>query len=175
MAKTKEQKQDAVALLKQRLSDANATVFTNFDGLTVMETNELRNILRKEKIEYTVAKKSLLKVALKDIKIEGIDVDALEEGGLGMASGFSDEVLPAKLLGTFAKKHEAIKLIGGIFNGKFIDAKEVIALAKLPSKQELYSKLVWLLQYPTSGFVNVLAGTMRNLMYALNAIKEKKA
>jgi len=174
MAKTKEQKQEAVKILKERLSDANATVFVNFDGLTVMETNELRNILRKEKIEYTVAKKSLLKIALKDTKIKGIDLDSLE-GGLGMASGFSDEVLPAKLLDTFAKKHEAVKLIGGIFNGEFIDTKEVVALAKLPSKQELFSKLVWLLQYPTSGFVNVLAGTMRNFVYALNAIKEKKA
>ena len=174
MAKTKEQKKDAVQLLKKRLTDANATVFTNFDGLTVMETNELRNILRKEKIKYTVAKKSLLKVALKDINIEGIDVDALE-GGLGMASGFSDEVLPAKLLDTFAKKHEAVKLIGGIFNGKFINTKEVIALAKLPSKQELFAKLVWLVQYPTSGFVNVLAGSLRSFLYTLNAIKEKKA
>ena len=64
--------------------------------------------------------------------------------------------------------------MGAIYEGKFINAEEAQKLAQLPSKEELYGKLVWLLNYPVSGFVNVLAGNLRKLLYALNAIKEKK-
>ncbi len=175
MAKTKEQKEESVKLVKEKMSDTTAVVFTHFDGLSVMDTNEFRTVLRENNIQYTVAKRSLLKVALKDAGISVADIDGLEPGGVGVAFGYEDEVLPAKTVDTFSKTHKALTIIGGIFNGKFIDANETLALAKLPSKPELTQQFVWLLQYPISGFVNVLAGNIRNLVYALKAIQEKKA
>lgn len=175
MAKTKEQKEEAVTLVKEKVSNATSVVFTHFDGLSVMDTNEFRSALREHNIDYTVAKRTLLKVALKDAGIDAADIDSLESGGVGIVFGYDDEVLPAKTVGTFSKTHKELKIIGGIFNGRFINAEETLELAKLPSKLELTQKFVWLLQYPISGFVNVLAGNMRNLVYALKAIQEKKA
>lgn len=174
MAKTKKQKEQEIAQMKEKLGNMKSVVFTNFDGLNVSETDELRSALREADIDYTVMKRSLFKIASKELDVEDAELDTLD-GGVGVALGYGDEVLPAKTLGTFAQKHPALKLVGGIFNGKFIDRKEVGALAKLPSKEELHAKLVWLVQYPTSGFVNVLAGTMRNFVFALKAIGENKA
>ncbi|MDD5039955.1 MAG: 50S ribosomal protein L10 [Patescibacteria group bacterium] len=174
MPKTKAQKKEALSMLTDRLKRTNAVVFTNFDGLTVKEVNEMRSHLREAGIDYTVAKKTLLKLAFKNAPVEGMDVDKLT-GSLGMAAGYDDEVLPAKTLSIFAKKHPALKLIGGIIGGRFAAAAEVAQLASLPSKQELTAKVVWLIQYPIGGFVQVLSGTLRSLVYALKAIEEKKA
>ncbi len=174
MAKTKQQKEDFVSWLEERLPKSKSVIFTNFDGLNVKSTSELRKLLRAEGIEYTVAKKSLMKVAFKKTGFESIDVKSIT-GSVGMALGYGDEVAPAKVLATFAKANPELKLVAGIYEGKLISAQEVKQLASLPSKGELLSKLVWLLNYPASGLVNVLAGNMKNLLYALSAIKDKKA
>ncbi|MFA6098640.1 MAG: 50S ribosomal protein L10 [Patescibacteria group bacterium] len=174
MAKTKVQKQESVKSLSDKLAKIKVVVFTSFDGLNVKATTELRNILREAKIDYTVTKKTLLKLALQQANLKGIDIDTLH-GGLGAAFGYDDEIMPAKILSKFAKKNNALKLVGGIFQGKFVDAAEIKKLAALPGKEELYGKLVWLINYPLSGLVNVLAGNLRSLLYALNAIKDSKA
>jgi large subunit ribosomal protein L10 len=173
MAKTKQQKEDFVAWLEERLPKSKSVIFTNFDGLNVKATSELRKLLRAQGIEYTVAKKSLVKVAFKKTGLDGIDAKTIP-GSIGMALGYGDEVAPAKVLATFAKTNPVLKLVGGIYEGKLISAQEVKQLASLPSKEELLSKLVWLLNYPASGLVNVLAGNMKKLLYVLNAIKDKK-
>ena len=81
---------------------------------------------------------------------------------------------PAKILEQFSKTNGAVKIIGGVIERKFITAAEVIALAKLPSKQELLAKLVGTINAPISGFVNVLAGNLRGFVQVLNAIKDQK-
>jgi len=174
MPKTRQQKEETLKFIKEKLDKTNAVVFTNFDGLSVLEATDLRRELRDNNIDYTVAKKTLLKLALKNADYKEIDLDSLD-GGLGIAFGYEDEVLPAKTLSEFSKKHPALKLVGGIFEKKFIDEAKVKELASLPGKQELYSKIVWLFNYPASGFVNVLAGNIKNLIYALQAVKDKKA
>ncbi|MFA5051668.1 MAG: 50S ribosomal protein L10 [Patescibacteria group bacterium] len=174
MAKTKQQKDEFVAWLEERLPKSKAVVFTNFEGLNVKSTSELRKILREQGIDYTVAKKTLLKVALKKIKLEGIDVKSIT-GSIGMALGYGDEVTAAKTLAVFSRTNPTLKLIGGIYEGRMISAEEVKQLAALPSREELLTKLVWLFNYPTTGLVNVLANQLKSLLYALNAIKDKKS
>jgi large subunit ribosomal protein L10 len=86
-------------------------------------------------------------------------------------------VAPAKALGTFRKdkdKEGRIFFLGGILEGKLLSKKEVEALSELPSKNELYARLVGSINAPISGFVNVLAGNLRNLVNVLKAIEEKK-
>lgn len=173
MAITKQAKETVVQSLQDKFGRAKAVVFTNFEGLSVHEVNEMRHVLREAGIEYAVAKKTLIGLALKKAELDPEAVQALT-GGLGVAFGYGDEILPAKTLDTFAKKHKALKLVGGFFSGAFIDAKQVVALAKLPSKEELLSKVVWLFSYPATGLVNVLAGNLRNLVGVLKAIQEKK-
>ena len=90
--------------------------------------------------------------------------------------GYEDEVVPAKIVDEFKKTHEEqINFIGGVLENNFLSAEKIQELAKLPSKQELYAKIVGSLNAPISGFVNVLAGNMRNLVYVLKAIEEKKS
>jgi len=89
--------------------------------------------------------------------------------------GYNDEVAAAKLIADFAKGREGIEVVGGLLEGSFVDASAINQLSSLPSREELLAKLVGSINMPVSGFVNVLAGNLRGLVYALNAIKESKA
>ncbi len=174
MAKSKEQKKEILEGLKDKIGKSKSIVFTKFDGLQVKENEELRNKLKEENSEYYVAKKTLLDLALKDSDTK-VDVQSFD-GKIATVFGYEDEVAPAKIIDEFKKDREdKIEFLGGILEGKFLSPEEVTALAKLPSKQELYAKIVGSLNAPVSGFVNVLAGNLRNLVYVLKAIEEKKA
>lgn len=173
MAKTKEQKRQTLAELEDNFTKSKAAVFVNFQGLNVKDTTALRNLLRKEKIEYEVAKKTLLKLAVEKTGQIGVDPKSFN-GNIAVAFGFEDEVTPAKVLNQFRATHDALKIIGGTFEKKFIDAAKVIELAQIPSRQELLAKLVGSINSPVSGFVNVLAGNLRGLVQVLKAMSEKK-
>ncbi len=160
--------------LKENLSKAKSVVFTKFNGLGVKDNETLRKELRSEGNEYLVAKKTLLNIALKDADIEGVDTKSME-GQLAAIFGFSDEVSPAKIVAKFGKTHEGkIEFLGGILENKFITGKNVADLAELPSREELYAKLVGSINAPVSGFVNALAGNLRGLVNVLKAVGDKK-
>ncbi len=173
MAKTKQLKEQAIQDLVDNIKSAKSVVFANFQGLKVSESEELRGKCREQKIDYLASKKTLLKKALSEA---GFDVDTKSfEGGVAAVFGTEDEVAPAQVIAGYAKDHEVVKIFGGILEGNFIDAAKVTELSKLPSKQELYAKLVGSINAPVSGFVNVLAGNLRGLVGVLNSIKESKA
>lgn len=172
MPKTRQQKETTLKKLEENIAKMKAAYFVTFDGLKVKETVELRRLLREQRIDYEVIKKTLLKLAFKKYELN-IDVDKIS-GSLGMAIGYEDEITPAKVLDKFAKEHPTLKLVAGIYENKFIDQEQTLALAKLPGKEELLTKLVWLVQYPVSGLVNVLQGNLRGLVYVLKAISENK-
>ena len=174
MAKNKQQKQEILRDLKHKIDKAKSIIFTKYDGLSVQDNNELRKNLKAEDSEYLVAKKTFLELAFKDKKIESLKPREFE-GKVAVVFGYGDEVAPAKIVDNFRKTHEdTIEFVGGILNENYISPEEVAKLAKIPSKEELYAKLVGSLNAPISGFVNVLAGNMRNLVYVLSAIKTKK-
>jgi len=173
MAKTKLQKQEILRDLYAKIDKSKSMVFASFTALTVQEAEELRNELRKENNEYYVAKKTLLSMALQE-KGQEVKVDDFD-GQIAVVFGYGDEVSPAKTLSKFIKTHEnKVEFVGGVMDGKFIEPAEVRELAKLPSKQELYARLVGTINAPVSGFVNVLAGNLRGLVQVLKAISEKK-
>ncbi len=94
-----------------------------------------------------------------------------------MASVFSyqDEVAGAKTIANFSQgREDKVYFLGGILEGKLVSQEDVIALSKIASREELYAKVVGSLQAPISGFVNVLAGSLRSLLYTLKAIEEQK-
>jgi large subunit ribosomal protein L10 len=169
---TKTQKEKIVNDLSQEIKDSKAVIFSDFKGLNVKDMTTLRNELRKEDVSFQVLKKTLLGIALKNAKM---DVDAKKmEGQVAVAVSKKDEVIAAKIIAQMAKKNEKIRIIGGILGKDVLSEKEVIALSKLPSKEELLSKLVGTLNAPVSGFVNVLAGSIRNLVQVLKAVSENK-
>lgn len=173
MPKNKEQKRDILVDLKDKISRSKSIVFTTFDALGVKDNEELRKSLKKENGEYYVSKKTLMSIAFGDSSFSGLDIKALP-GKVAAIFAYEDEVSPAKVVFNFKKnKGGKLSFVGGILDGKFIGAQEVESLAQLPSKQELYAKVVGSLNAPVSGFVNVLAGNIRGLVNVLKAISEK--
>ena len=173
MPKSKQQKQSTVESLVGGLKDAKGVVFANFQGLTVAQTEELRKNARKEGVTVLAAKKTLVKRALESAGLTNADVSSFK-GGVATFIG-NDEVTPAKVVATFAKKNEVVSIFGGILDGKFVDAAMVKSLSTLPGKQELLQKMVGSLNSPISGFVQVNAGIVRSLFNVLNAYQAKKA
>lgn len=172
MAKTKLQKEQAVQALSQGIVDASASVFANYQGLSVAAMEELRSKCREAGVTCVASKKTLVSRALSEA---GITVDTKAFDG-GVAAFFGpDEVTAPKVVAEFAKAHDMVTIFGGVLEGSYIEASEVKALSALPSKQELLGKLVGTINAPVSGFVNVLAGNIRGLANVLNAIKEQKA
>lgn len=172
MAKTRQQKEKELKSFADKFKNGKSLIFVNFTGLKVKEIEELRRNCRNAGVDYAVVKKRLIGLALKDA---GIDFDSKSlENSVAVAIGREDEVVPAKVVYEFAKGHDALKAVGGILEKNFIDKNQVEALAKLPSKDELLAKVVGSINAPVSGFVNVLAGNLRSLLYALNAVKEAK-
>ncbi len=154
MPKNRTQKAEIVAKVADKARRMKSAVFTSIGGYTMEDADKMRAQGRKEGVELIVAKKSLLARALKDA---GVDVDVTAfEGSILTAFGMQDEVAPAKLIASLAKDREAIKIVGGMMDGKSVDATYVKTLAKLPSKQELYAKLVGSIYSPVSGFVRAL-------------------
>ena len=174
MPKTKQQKQVTVKSLVDGLKQAKAVVFANFQGLKVSESEELRKECRKNDIKVLAAKKTLVKRACEDIGLANVDPKVFQ-GGVATFMGMNDEVVAAKVVNTFAKTHDVLKIFGGTLEGKFVDAGAVKSLAALPSKTELLARLVGSINAPVSGFVSVLAGNLRNLVGVLNNIAKAKS
>lgn len=174
MAKTRQQKEQVVTEVTDMFKQMKSAVFTQINGYTMEDANNLRAISKKENMKVFVAKKTLLKLAAAEAKIEGLAPRDLEGSILTMIS-FADEVAPAKTMAKFLKDREKMSIAAGVLEGKFIDASMVTRLAKLPTKQQLLGQLVGTLQAPVSGFVNVLAGNLRGLVTVLNAVKNSKS
>ena len=171
---TKQQKIELVKGLAEKIKASKSAVFVDYKGLKVKDSTDLKKSLRKAGVEYVVVRKTLLDIALKNAGIEGASIKALD-GQIALSLSNTDEISGAKIIDTFSKTNENVKMLGGVLGLQVMNADEVKALAKIPSKEELLAKLVGTLNAPVSGFVNVLAGNLRGLVQVLNAVKEQKA
>lgn len=172
MPKTRAQKGEIVDELSQKLGKMKSVVFTSISGYSVADANSLRTKGREVGIEVMIAKKTLLKRALEQ---NGFNIASEDlEGSILTTIGLDDEVAAAKLMAEFAKDRETIQIVGGILEGKFVGSDAIKQLATLPSREQLLAKLVGSLNAPIYGFVNVLAGNLRSLVFVLNAIKTAK-
>jgi large subunit ribosomal protein L10 len=107
--------------------------------------------------------------------VEGLNAKELS-GKVAAIFSYGDEVAAAKTILGFKKdKEDKIAFLGGVLEGKFLSKEEMEMVAKLPSKKELYAKMLSSMQAPVSGFVNVLAGNLRGLVTVLKAVGEKKS
>lgn len=158
--------------LKDLLSSSKGAVLVDYCGLTVAEDTELRSKMREAGVKYMVAKNTFIRIAAKEAGVEGLD--SYLEHNTAVAFSAEDPVAPAKILNDFSKDHKALEIKAGILDGKVIALDEVKALAELPSRDELLAKLVGSMQAPISGLVNVLQGTIRNFVYTLEAVRQKK-
>lgn len=168
---TRSQKEELVKKLTEKVKAGKVMVFSDYSGTTVAKMKELRDELRKTGSSYKITKKKLIELAFKNSEIE-VDVKNMD-GQIGVAIGEADEVSAAKVLAKFSKENEGFKILQGVLESKVISAEEVMALAKLPTREELLGKLVGTINAPVSGFVNALAGNIRGLVTVLKGIAEK--
>jgi len=169
---TKKQKELLIKEFAENVANSKVLVVCDFKGMTVAEIGELRGILKESGVRMQVLKKTLAQIALDNLEID-LDIRRLE-GQLAFVYGGDDEVSAAKLLNKFAKNNEKLKMLVGALEGKAMEQEDVVALAKLPSKEELLAKVVGSLKAPVSGLVNVLGGNLRGLINVLTAIKDSK-
>jgi large subunit ribosomal protein L10 len=173
MVLTKDQKKNLIDGIQDRVAKSKTLVFTNYQGLKVKDLNVLRKKLKEKGIEYKVIKNTLARLVFKnnDLKIE----DTILDKPAAVAFGYKDEVEPSKIIHEFAKTNNKLEILGGIVNGEFMDVAAIKALALLPSREELYAKVVGSIAAPISGFMNVMSGNLRGLVSVLKQYQEKKA
>ena len=177
---TREKKKQILDHLKEVIPKSNLILLTDFTGTTVLQMRKLREAIREKFADgarYMVVKNTLLRISLENAGYDPSELGKALEGPTAVLYVTDGDPIEAiKIIYNFVKdnKLEKFRFKGGYLEGKMFSGEEVDNLAKLPSKQELLAMLVGGFQGPIRGLVFVLSGLMRNLVYALNAIKEKK-
>ncbi len=154
MAILKEKKEDILKKLKDAVDTSDSVVFVNFHGLGVLDTTELRKELRNKGVGYTVAKKTLVRRALGGANVKG-EMPVID-GEIAIAYA-KDLIAPAREVYTFQKQHkENISILGGVFEGKYMNKEEMMDIATIPETPVLYGQFVNLINSPIQRFAVVL-------------------
>ena len=147
------QKTDLVKTLRNTFENSASVVVVHCMGLTVAESTDLRNKMRNDDCNFKVTKNKITRLALKDTKYQ--HMDGMFSGPTAIGSS-KDPVMPAKVLVDFAKENEKLVIIGGGLEDKSLSMEDVVALAKLPSLNDLRGKLVGLLEAPASKIARLI-------------------
>jgi large subunit ribosomal protein L10 len=170
----KEKKSEVVAALQEKLGRAEFNVLTDFKGLKVAEFTQLRRELKEAGGELAVVKNTLLKLAAGDSETAVLAKYLV--GPTAIVLGYQNPVEIAKIVSKYAKdKPDNFILKAGLLGHSVLTDKDVVELAKMPSREVLLAKLLGALQGVPTSLVSVLAGILRQLLYTLKAIEEKKA
>lgn len=172
MSSVIDRKKQIVEEIKEKIESSQGAVLVDYRGLNVAQVTELREKYREAGVDYKVYKNTMMRFAFEDLGLEEFNEHLV--GPNAIAFGFDDPVQAAKITHEFAKENENLEIKAGLVSGKMIDVEAVKSLASLPSKEVLIAKTLAGFNAPIAGFVNVLQGNMRNLVYALEAIREKK-
>jgi large subunit ribosomal protein L10 len=151
---TLDKKKELVASLEKALKGAKSVVFVKFDKLKVADVNSLRRVLQAQEVGYQVAKKTLLKRALGTHTILG-ELPEIE-GQIAIAYS-TDLLAPAREVFSFEKSHKGnVSIVGGVFDGKYMNASEMMSIATIPPMQTLRAMFVNLINSPIQRFAVVL-------------------
>jgi len=164
---------DQVELLTEKFTKAKAIYFTDFLGLDVSSITKLRNEFFKASVEYIVAKNTLIKLAAKNNKLNGID--KFLSGPTALAISYEEPISPAKILKEFIKSHELPNVKGILLDGEVFSGDDFNRIAAIPTREESLSKLILLFMSPLTQFMNVVKSPMVNLVNVLNNLKENKS
>lgn len=165
MPKSKAQKAETIKGLGKHIEKQHSILFVDYKGIKVKELLLLRKQLKELGAKLQVAKKTLLKKALQEKEID-IDLKGME-GQVAAIFSFQDAFSPIKSAAAFAKTAENIKILGGYIEGQVRGAETMKEIASLPSKEELLSRLLGSIASPMSGFLNVINGNIKGLVYIL--------
>lgn len=172
MAVTRARKVEQVEKLGKDLQSVSTVIVTTYTKLTVAQDYELRKLLRSSGAKYAVVKNTLVERAAKGTKVEGALKDLSGVTSIAYTSG--DPVALAKALSKYAKDNPEFTFKTGVVEGRVISIKEINALATMPSKEEIYSKLLFLINAPAQRLVTVMNAVGRDLAVVINQGVEKQ-
>lgn len=166
-------KEQSVEQLKDTFNKASAVVFADYKGVTSEEMNLLRRSLREKKVLVKVAKNNLVRIALKGTPKE----QAVEKLAGPMVTVFAlgDAVEMAKAVTEFAKKVEAFSVKEGFLGDQVVNEAQIKQLATLPSKEQLVSQLLSVMNGPIRNFACVLNAVQRDFALVVKAVADKKS
>ena len=166
-------KDEKIEKFKKSFENAKVAVVTDYRGYTVEEITNLRRSLQKADCDYTVTKNTLCKIASKGTNFEAIE--SLLKGPSAIAFGFGDEVQAAKVVAKYIKDNKKGEITGAVLEGKVLSADEAKKLATMPSREELYAKILGSINSPASGIVYSINGVMSALVRAIDAVAKQKS
>jgi large subunit ribosomal protein L10 len=173
MAVTRAKKTEQVDKLGKELKNVSSLIVTTYNKLTVSQDYELRKTLRSSGAKYTVVKNTLAELASKGTKAEEVLKDLSGVTSIAYTSG--DPVAMAKVLAKYAKDNPEFTFKAGVVEGRVVSINEIKALATMPSKEELYAKLLFLINAPAQRLVTVMNAVGRNLAVVVDqGVQQKK-
>ena len=173
MAVTRAKKAEHVANLSGELEKVSSVIVATYSKLTVEKDYELRKALRATGAKYRVVKNTLAERAAKGTRVADVLKDL--KGVTSIAYTQGDPVALAKALAKYAKDNPEFTFKAGVVEGRVVSIKEIEALATMPSKEEIYSKLLFLLNAPAQRLVTAMNAVGRNLAVVVNqGVQEKK-
>ena len=173
MAVTRAKKKEQVEKLSKDLDNVSNMVVATYTKMTVAQDYELRKALRGAGAKYQVVKNTLAEKAAKGSKVEGALKDLAGVTSIAYTTG--DPVAMAKALTKYAKDTPEFTFKIGVVEGRVINIKEIEALATMPSKEELMSKLLFLINAPAQRLATAINAVPRNLAVVINqGVQEKK-
>ncbi len=149
-----EKKQQQVASLAEKISNAVTGVIVDYKGITVADDTSLRKELRENNVEYFVVKNTILRRAIEGTPLE--EMQSVLEGTTAIALSVEDYTAAARILSKYAESHENFKIKSGFLDGKVVDTATIDSLAKLPSKEVLLATVCNAFQAPIAAFARVL-------------------
>lgn len=165
-------KQEYVKTFQEKLEKSKVVVLSSIEGVTVGDMNELRKSVRETGSEIKVVKNTLVCRALDNLDMG--DLNKHLTGSVAVTFGYDDPVSPVKALIDFAGKCKKFQFKAGMLGGSLVNTNQLIALSKLPGRQELLSMLASVMQAPIRKVVNVLQAPIRKFVSTLDAVREKK-
>ncbi len=170
------QKKEWGESFKKDLMASTVAVFADYKGLTAVQADQVRKVVRDKGGKIRVLKNNVARVACKDGFSS--EVTGVLDGTVGptmVAFSFGDPAAVAKAIYDFAKDNDALKLKDSVLGDKKLAAADIEGLAKLPSKEVMVAMFLGVLNAPARNFVSVLAAVPRGLVTALAAVEKKKA
>jgi len=157
MALTKEKKQKSLADLKEKISKQKSVIFADFSKVNSKDLFDLRKKLKEAGCLLKIGKKTLIRIAFGQSGISFWNkIKNSVPGQLALVFGIDDEIAPARISNQFVKTNENFKILGGIFEKRFIGKEKVLELANIPSRNELLGRLVGSIASSMIGFITVL-------------------
>lgn len=182
MAKTRQQKEETVKSLADKLGRAKVVVFADYKGLTMKQLSDLRDKLRDQQAEFSITKNTLLKLALQSTVYSlqsaaedgRLKTEDILNGPTATLFAYEEEITPIKALVKTIKESAIGTIKGGFWGELILTSAKVMELSTLPSKEELKGQIVRVLVAPLVGMVNVLKANLSGLALVLNQIRIRK-